>query len=305
MKRIISTLCLIISIACGSFSVCWSDDFQKGMEAYKKDDFANAIKEWILLGDDGNEKAQYFLGEIYYKGKGIPQDYKKALKWNTLSAKQGNKVAQYNLGIMYSFGLGVVPDYKTALKWYNLSSEQGNALAQYNLGRLYYLGQGVTENIVYAHMWANQSSINGFSMGEELTELLIELMSPVQIEEARQIIIPKQNDGHFHLNLTINGKTIEFLVDTGASEIVLNQKDAEALGFNDRNLEYWAYANTANGRVRLAPVRLETVSLGGYIDKNVKAAVNEGEMRSSLLGMSYLNKFNAIEIKSNQMILMR
>lgn len=130
-------------------------------------------------------------------------------------------------------------------------------------------------------------------------------LAPVQIEEAGQIIIPKQNDGHFHLNLTVNGKTIEFLVDTGASEIVLNQKDAETLGFNDRNLEYWAYANTANGRVRLAPVRLETVSLGGYIDKNVKAAVNEGDMRSSLLGMSYLNKFNAIEIKSNQMILMR
>ena len=70
---------------------------------------------------------------IYYKGKGVPQDYKKALKWYTLSAEQGNKVAQYNLGVMYSFGLGVVPDYKTALKWYNLSSEQGNALAQYNL----------------------------------------------------------------------------------------------------------------------------------------------------------------------------
>ena len=133
MKRIISTFYLIISIACGSFSVSWSDDFQKGMEAYKRADFANAIKEWILLGEDGDEKAQYFLGLIHYKGKGVPQDYKTALKWYTLSAEQGNKVAQYNLGVMYSFGLGVVPDYKTALKWYNLSSEQGNALAQYNL----------------------------------------------------------------------------------------------------------------------------------------------------------------------------
>ena len=63
------------------------------MEAYKKGDFANAIKEWILLGEDGDEKAQYFLGLIYYKGKGVPQDYKKALKWYTLSAEQGNKVA--------------------------------------------------------------------------------------------------------------------------------------------------------------------------------------------------------------------
>jgi aspartyl protease family protein len=86
---------------------------------------------------------------------------------------------------------------------------------------------------------------------------------------------------------------------------VLNQQDAKTLGFNEKDLEYWAYANTANGRVRLAPVRLNTISLGGYSEKNVKATVNEGEMRASLLGMSYLNKFNAIEIKQNQMILTR
>ena len=187
MKRIISTLCLTISIACGSFSLCWSDVFQKGKEAYKKDDFANAIKEWILLGEDGDKKAQYFLGLIYYKGKGVPQNYKKALKWYTLSAEQGNKVAQYNLGVMYSFGLGVVPDYKTALKWYNLSSEQGNALAQYNLGRLYYLGNGVKEDMVYAHMWINLASLIGFEMAEEIYTLLIQLMTPSQIEEAERL----------------------------------------------------------------------------------------------------------------------
>ena len=127
----------------------------------------------------------------------------------------------------------------------------------------------------------------------------------VQNEESGQIIIPKHNDGHFRLELTVNGKKIEFLIDTGASEIVLNQQDAKTLGFNEKDLEYWAYANTANGRVRLAPVRLNTISLGGYSEKNVKATVNEGEMRASLLGMSYLNKFNAIEIKQNQMILTR
>ena len=88
---------------------------------------------------------------------------------------------------MYSFGLGVVPDYKTALKWYNLSSEQGNALAQYNLGRLYYLGNGVKENMVYAHMWVNLASLNGFEMAEEINELLAEIMTPSQIEDAEKL----------------------------------------------------------------------------------------------------------------------
>ena len=189
MKRLITILCLTISLACGSFSMSWGDDFQKGMEAYKKGDFANAIKDWILLGEDGDEKAQYFLGLIYYKGKGVPQDYKTALKWYTLSAEQGNKVAQYNLGVMYSFGLGVVPDYKTAIKWYNLSSEQGYALAQYNLGRLYYLGNGVKKNMVSAHMWVNLASLNGFEMVEKINELLTEIMTPSQIQEAQKLAI--------------------------------------------------------------------------------------------------------------------
>jgi aspartyl protease family protein len=130
-------------------------------------------------------------------------------------------------------------------------------------------------------------------------------LSLIQSEEGEQIIIPKQRDGHFHLKLTINGKPIEFFVDTGASEIVLNQQDAKTLGFDANTLEYWAYANTANGRVRLAPIRLDTIALGDYTDQNVKATVNEGKMRTSLLGMSYLNRFSAIEIKHNQMILTR
>ena len=61
MKSIISTLCLIISIACGGFGVWGSVDVQQGMVAYNKGDFATAIIEWSLVGDDGDEKAQYFL----------------------------------------------------------------------------------------------------------------------------------------------------------------------------------------------------------------------------------------------------
>jgi len=147
----------------------------------------NEIKEWRLLGEDGDEKAQYFLGLIYYKGKGIPQNYKKALKWYALSAEQGNKVAQYNLGVMYSFGLGVIPDYKTALKWYNLSSEQRYALAQYNLGRLYYLGNGVKEDLVYAYMWFDLATKNGFEEAAKLRELLLEQMTDSQINDTLKL----------------------------------------------------------------------------------------------------------------------
>ena len=119
------------------------------------------------------------------------------------------------------------------------------------------------------------------------------------------IIIPKEIDGHFHLTLTINDRPINFLVDTGASDIVLTRKDAARVGFDPNRLDYWGMANTANGTVRLAIIRLETVRLGEFIDKNIRASVNKAPMEKSLLGMRYLSKFRAIEISNDQMILKR
>ena len=119
------------------------------------------------------------------------------------------------------------------------------------------------------------------------------------------IIIPKEIDGHFHLTLTINDRPIDFLVDTGASDIVLTREDAARVGFDPNRLDYWGMANTANGTVRLATIRLETVRLGEFIDKNIRASVNKAPMEKSLLGMRYLSKFSAIEISNDQMILKR
>ncbi|MFZ9118230.1 MAG: retropepsin-like aspartic protease family protein [Paracoccaceae bacterium] len=126
-----------------------------------------------------------------------------------------------------------------------------------------------------------------------------------QQSEDSAIIIPKEIDGHFHLTVTINDRPIEFLVDTGASDIVLTRKDAARVGFDPNRLDYWGMANTANGTVRLATIRLETVRLGEFIDKNIRASVNKAPMEKSLLGMRYLSKFRAIEISNDQMILKR
>ena len=62
---------------------------------------------------------------------------------------------------------------------------------------------------------------------------------------------------------------------------------------------------TANGPVSIAPVRLREMTLGPYTDRNVSASVNSGEMKISLLGMSYLNLYSSIEISQKQMILKR
>lgn len=120
-----------------------------------------------------------------------------------------------------------------------------------------------------------------------------------------RIEVPKGRDNHFRLTLTINGVDVDFLVDTGASQVVLTQEDAARVGLDPDTLPYIQTAMTANGEVATAPVRLDTVTLGDITDRGVRASVNSGDMGSSLLGMSYLGRFETIEIRQDRLILNR
>ena len=115
------------------------------------------------------------------------------------------------------------------------------------------------------------------------------------------VVIPKRPDGHYYATLLVNDTPINFLVDTGATQIVLNMEDAKALGFDPETLTFWNVANTANGQVRTAPVRLETMALGPYVERNFRASVNEGDLRISLLGMEYLNRFASVQLTPNEL----
>lgn len=119
------------------------------------------------------------------------------------------------------------------------------------------------------------------------------------------IAVPRSHDGHFHLTLEIDGTPVDFIVDTGATQVVLSQRDAARIGLDPAALDYVGSAQTANGVVRTAPVFLDEVNLEGMIDRNVSAVVNGGEMQGSLLGMSYLRRFERIEIAGNQLVLQR
>ena len=80
--------------------------------------------------------------------------------------------------------------------------------------------------------------------------------------EDGQISVPRAGDGHYYLTLEINGAQIDFVVDTGATNIVLTQADAKRAGLVLSDLAYFDRAMTANGEVRTAPVWLESVKLG-------------------------------------------
>ncbi|SDX39792.1 retropepsin-like aspartic protease family protein [Roseicitreum antarcticum] len=120
-----------------------------------------------------------------------------------------------------------------------------------------------------------------------------------------QIEVRRAPDGHFYLPVMINDAEVRFVVDTGATDLVLSQQDAQRVGLNPDRLAYLGRARTANGEVGLARVTLDHVVVGPFEDRRVSAVVNEGEMRESLLGMGYLQRFARIEIAGNRLILSR
>ena len=120
-----------------------------------------------------------------------------------------------------------------------------------------------------------------------------------------EILIQKQADGNFNVTLNVNGIEIHFLIDTGATTVIISQKDAQKLGFDPNKLAFWDSANTANGEVKLAPVRLATVALERHVDRNIAAYVNAGKLPVSLLGMSYLSKFSRLEITQEHISIWR
>jgi aspartyl protease family protein len=132
-------------------------------------------------------------------------------------------------------------------------------------------------------------------------------MAPRQtvFTEAARVEVPRAFDGHYYLTLELNGTPVDFVVDTGATDIVLSRADAARIGLDPAALAYTGVAGTANGQVRTARVRLDEVSLGGITDRNVAASVNAGEMGTSLLGMSYLHRFSRLEIANGRLVLER
>jgi aspartyl protease family protein len=111
-------------------------------------------------------------------------------------------------------------------------------------------------------------------------------------------------DGHFHVTALVDGVEVLFLVDTGASDVVLTPDDARRLGFDPARLTYSQVYNTANGIGRGAPVRLDNVLLGPIGLQDVRASVNETAMDRSLLGMSFLNRIGGYQVRGDVLTLL-
>lgn len=114
--------------------------------------------------------------------------------------------------------------------------------------------------------------------------------------------IPKGQDGHFWANATVDDKAVHFLVDTGATVVVLTEADAQRLGIDKSTLTYDRKVITAMGPTQAAQVTLATVGVGQSVVHNVEALIIP-QGGTSLLGMSFLGRLSRIEATPSSLIL--
>lgn len=112
-----------------------------------------------------------------------------------------------------------------------------------------------------------------------------------------------RDDGHFWVRGEINGQTLLFLVDTGASDIVLTDEAARRVGIDVERLNFDRVANTANGIVRGAGTRVDQLEIGPIVRSDVPVAVTEGALDTNLLGMSFLRTLGSWRVEGDTLIM--
>jgi aspartyl protease family protein len=120
----------------------------------------------------------------------------------------------------------------------------------------------------------------------------------------RSLSIPRDARGHFQTDGRIDGQRIEFMVDTGASVVALNEKSAASFGLRPSRGDYNATVSTANGTIKAARTRIAMIDLGGLIVRDVDAMVLPDEALSeNLLGLSFLSKLKRFEYANGKLVL--
>jgi len=198
-----------------------------------------------------------------------------------------------------------------------LSSGQFGSLA-YKIALLVFVGATVliifrerfAQALTAALLWVVLALILviGYSYRFELRNVadrvIAELIPGHPISHGRTVEVARAFNGDFEVTAEINGARVGMVLDTGASSVVLTRDDAKAAGLPLEVLVYSANIDTANGRTRAAPVTLDRIAIGGLAERSVAVLVAQpGQLKTSLLGMSFLNRLQSWEVRGDRLLL--
>jgi aspartyl protease family protein len=135
-------------------------------------------------------------------------------------------------------------------------------------------------------------------------ETVSELLRKRAAQPTRAVLIARGRSGEFALRAKINGVVAPMVVDTGATSVVLTYETAQAAGLPLELLEYDVNLETAGGHTRAARLTLDRLAIGKLVERSVPAlVVPQGQMKTNLLGMSFLDRLESFEVHADRLML--
>jgi aspartyl protease family protein len=123
------------------------------------------------------------------------------------------------------------------------------------------------------------------------------------VSRGNEVRVQARQDGHFYVRAQVNGQSVLFLIDTGATDIMLTRETAERVGISPETLRYDRIAMTANGTARVAGARIGTLEVGNIGMHDVPVSVSEGGLDTNLLGMRFLNRLGGWRVERGTLIM--
>ena len=161
-------------------------DMAKGLQLYHNQDYINALHEFYPLARGGNSQAQYYLGLIFAKGDGVPQDPILATKWLNKAATNGDADAQVAYADMLWSGIYLKQNRKSAVVWYEAAADQGNQRAQFFMGQLFAEGNQVQKNMTRSFNYIRDAAKGGYAAAQHRLALMYQygLGTPAKLDES-------------------------------------------------------------------------------------------------------------------------
>jgi aspartyl protease family protein len=127
---------------------------------------------------------------------------------------------------------------------------------------------------------------------------------PPAAADSRSVTLWRNAQGHFQVNGRVDGRHLDFMIDTGASVIALTAKDADYLGIHPAARDFTVLVKTANGMAKAAPVVLDMVEIEDIMVRNVDAVVMpDSALTDNLLGMSFLTRLHRWQFADGKLVL--
>lgn len=174
------------------------------------------------------------------------------------------------------------------------------------LSRRLQLRKAVRDGAIWAVIVAGLVAVYGFR--DELKfvgQRMLGELEPhqAQMSDRGEMVFRRGRDGHFQVDAQINGQPVRFLVDTGASDIVLSPQDARRVGIDPDRLSFDQRYQTANGIGWGASTTIDTMTVGSVRFRDIGASVNGAPMDQSLLGLDFLDRLSGYEVRGDSLIL--